>query len=216
MRRRLEPELLDSLPPTHPDALHSRADLIRLNQAMGNPSWFQQVVAGRCRPGDRVIELGGGDGTLSANLRRVAPRVGFHAIDRVPAPAGWPADARWHQADIRAFGGWRDYDVVIGNLILHHFDDDALRALGTAIRPHARLLVFNETCRRRRFQWLWAVAAPLKGANHVTRHDGRVSIAAGFRGDELARALGLEPDRWDWRVTETGLGAHRLVAERRP
>ena len=31
--------------------------------------------------------------------------------------------------------------------------------------------------------------APLLGANHVSLHDAHVSIAAGFLGDELPRAL---------------------------
>jgi hypothetical protein len=49
----------------------------------------------------------------------------------------------------------------------------------------------------------------------VTRHDGRVSIAAGFRGDELAERLGLSARRWHWRSRGTLRGAHALVAWRR-
>jgi hypothetical protein len=52
-------------------------------------------------------------------------------------------------------------------------------------------------------------------AHQVTRHDGRVSIAAGFRHDELPRLLHLDPAVWTWRVQETLLGACRLVAKRR-
>jgi hypothetical protein len=58
--------------------------------------------------------------------------------------------------------------------------------------------------------------SPLFRANHVTRHDAHVSIAAGFRADELPRILGLEPSDWDCRCTTTVLGAYRLVAVRRP
>lgn len=143
------------------------------------------------------------------------PGIHVDGLDRVPAPHGWPAEATWHQTDLRAFGGWASYDIVIANLVLHHFDDIILSGLGSALAGRTRLLLFNEPARRRRHQWLWSVAAPLCGANHVTRHDGRLSIAAGFRGDELPLALGLTPADWHWRVNETGLGAHRLVAERR-
>lgn len=214
MQRRLVPELLDSLPADHPDALHSRRDLRVINRVMGNAPWFRSILAARLRPGESVLELGSGTGELAAFLRPITPR--YDGIDRVPRPSAWPASARWHQADIAAFAGWHDYPVVIGNLILHHFDDSALRPLGDAISPHARLLVFSEPTRKRFNQWIWNVAAPLGGANHVTRHDGWVSIAAGFRGDDLPLALGLDPSRWNCEITNSWLGAYRLVAERRP
>ena len=41
-----------------------------------------------------------------------------------------------------------------------------------------------------------AFLAPLFRANRVTLHDAHVSIAAGFRGDELPRALGLDPAQY--------------------
>lgn len=213
MQRRLEPELLDSLPPDHPDALHSRRDLHVINRVMGNAPWFEKTLARHVRSGERVIELGSGTGELSARLRTVTPLV--DGIDRIPAPSAWPASARWHQADIQTFTGWNAYPVVIGNLILHHFDNVSLRALGEAISPHARLLLFSEPTRKRLNQRCWNIVAPLCGANHVTRHDGRVSIAAGFLGDELPHALGLDPSVWRWEISHTWLGAYRLIAERR-
>jgi 2-polyprenyl-3-methyl-5-hydroxy-6-metoxy-1,4-benzoquinol methylase len=214
VQRRLEPELLDSLPPDHPDALHSRRDLRVINRIMGNAPWFEKTLARHVRPADRVIELGSGTGELSARLRAVTPHV--DGIDRIPAPPAWPVSARWHQADIQNFTGWPAYSVVVGNLILHHFDDTALRTLGNAISPHARLLLFSEPTRKRLNQRFWNLAAPICGANHVTRHDGYVSIAAGFLGDELPHALGLDPSSWCWQISHTWLGAYRLIAERRP
>jgi len=38
----LQAELLDSLPPDHPDALHNRRDLRLTNALMGNSRWFQR------------------------------------------------------------------------------------------------------------------------------------------------------------------------------
>ena len=215
MQRRLEPELLDSLPPDSPEALHSRRDLRLVNRAMGSAPWFEKTLARHARPGERVIDLGSGTGELAARLRSAAPVV-IDGIDRIPQPAGWPAQAGWHQSDILAFTGWDAYDIVIGNLILHHFDDAQLRALGEAIRPHARMLIFSEPTRRQFNQWVWNVTAPLCGANHVTRHDGRVSIAAGFIGDEIPLALGLDASVWSWNISYSWIGAHRLIATRRP
>jgi 2-polyprenyl-3-methyl-5-hydroxy-6-metoxy-1,4-benzoquinol methylase len=214
VQRRLEPEILDSLPPEHPDALKSRRDLRVINRVMGNARWFRSALSGRVRPGERVLELGSGTGELARHLRPVAPLI--DSIDRVPPPPTWPASARWHQADIQDFAGWNDYPVVIGNLILHHFTDEALTTLGAAIRPHARLLVFSEPTRKRFNQHFWDFITPLVGAHPVTQHDGSVSIAAGFRGNELPLALGLDPKLWQWRVTSSWLGACRVIATRRP
>lgn len=211
--RRLEPELLGSLPADHLDALHRRRDLRVINRVMGNARWFRATLGARLRPGERVIELGAGTGELSQTLRAVAPLI--DGIDRVPAPTAWPIPSRWHQADIEHFTGWNDYPVVMGNLILHHFTDASLRGLGAALAPHARLLVFSEPTRKRRIQRFWKIAAPLAGANPVTLHDGYVSIAAGFCADELPHSLGLDPALWNWRVTTTRLGAYRLIAQRR-
>ena len=213
MQRQLVPELLDSLPSDHPDAIHSRRDLRIVNRLMGNSRWFQRTLPACVRPGERTLELGAGAGDLALLLQCANPAI--DALDRVAAPAAWPAHARWHQADLQHFDSWPDYPVVIGNLILHHFEATELRALGKTLQAHARVLIFCEPARRRRFLWIWNVLAPLCLANHVTRHDGRASITAGFRGNELPRALGLSPLVWTWRIESSVLGAYRLVAERR-
>lgn len=213
MPRTLQPELLDALPPDDPAALHSRRDLRLVNRAMGNFRWFARTLPPLVRPGERILELGAGTGELGHSLHRHA--LALDALDRCPRPSSWPAARAWHQADLANFPAYADYPVIIGNLIFHHFSASDLAALGARLRPTARLIVASEPARRRIFQILFAAIAPLLGANYVTRHDARVSIAAGFRGDELPRALGLDPAHWDCRVTTGLLGAYRLVALRR-
>lgn len=213
MERRLTPELLDSLPHDHPDALHNRRDLRLINAFMGNVRWFVRTLPPFVRSGETVLELGAGLGELARELARHGPQV--DGLDRWPRPRAWPADRTWHQTDVEAFAAWDDYPVVIGNMILHQFAPEALRALGAHLDRHARLLVLCEPARRRRSQRLFAVAAPLMGANHVSRHDGHVSIAAGFLDNELPVQLGLPADRWTWRIQTTFFGAYRMVAERR-
>jgi hypothetical protein len=112
-------------------------------------------------------------------------------------------------------GGYGRYPVIIGNLIFHQFSRDELAGLGRTLRAEARLIVACEPLRSRFHQALFATLAPVFGANRVTRHDGRVSIAAGFRGDELPRALGLDDLDWDCRCHATALGGYRMVALRR-
>jgi 2-polyprenyl-3-methyl-5-hydroxy-6-metoxy-1,4-benzoquinol methylase len=212
MERALEPELLDSLPPSHPDALHNRRDLRLTNVIMRNYAWLRRTLQQQARRSERMLEIGAGDGELGRHLARVGIKV--DGLDLWARPSTWPAESDWHLADLRQFEQWGRYSVVIGNLIFHQFADAELRALGERLRD-ARLIVACEPARRRASQVVYASIGPLLGANHVTLHDAHVSIRAGFQNEELAHALGLTPTDWEVRTTITFMGAYRMVAVRR-
>ena len=206
--RVLAPEILDSLPADHPDAIRSRADLRLINHLMGNYRWFFSVLRqeGRWRPATRVIELGAGDGTLARALLAQAKDWHYEAIDLAPAPQELPKNCVWHQGDLfdvlpRLQG---KADAVIANLFLHHFPDAELRRIGDLLRPFP-FVAFCEPWRQRRFH-VAGHALNLLGINRVTRHDMHVSIDAGFTGRELADSLGLP----DASIQYSKLGAYRL------
>jgi predicted amidohydrolase len=186
--------------------------LVRINRILGSEPWFRRELRRRVRPGERILELGAGTGEMG--IRLAAAGVAIDGLDLWPRPAAWPGPAHWHQADVRTFAGYEGYPVVIANLLLHQFSAEDLAAVGRRIGG-ARLIIASEPARRRRSQALFAALAPVLGANHVTRHDGRVSIAAGFVGEELPAALGLAPDRWAWSCRTSWLGAYRMIAVRR-
>lgn len=213
MQRTLEPELLDSLPPDHPDALHNRRDLRLTNAVVGNDRWFARTLPPLLPPHARVLELGAGTGELGRRLARNSVRL--DGLDLWPRPTHWPADRAWHVADLRAFDRYCDYDAIIGNLIFHQFSAADLAALGLRLQATAKIILACEPARRRASQVLFRAIAPLLGANHVSLHDAHVSIAAGFRGAELPRALGLDAAHWRVRCFATALGAYRMVAIRR-
>ncbi len=213
MNRACEPELLDSLPHDHPDAAHSRRDLRLINGFMRNRAWFEATLPRVLGPGERVLEIGAGTGEMGVALN--ASGIPLDGLDLWPRPAAWPAGRAWHQADLKAFVGYGAYAAVIGNLIFHQFTQAELAALGARLRRTARVVVACEPERRGMSQTLVAAIGPLLGANHVTLHDARVSISAGFRGDELPVALGMADGSWDFTCTTTALGACRMVAVRR-
>jgi SAM-dependent methyltransferase len=213
MHRTLHPELLDSLPPDHPDALHNRRDLRRINAILGNHRWFARMLPAVLRPGERVLELGAGTGELGLRLARGGMAV--DGLDLWPRPACWESSARWHRADLRAFDGFGAYAALIGNLIFHQLSDADLLDLGQRLRSHARVIAAVEPARRRISQRLYAILARALGANHVSLHDGHVSIQAGFRGSELPQLLGLSPAEWEIRGHTTLLGVYRIMAVRR-
>jgi SAM-dependent methyltransferase len=213
MHRSLQPELLDSLPHDHPDALHNRRDLRLTNRILGTHRWIARTMPPLLRQGERALEVGAGTGELGLRLTRRG--VLLDGLDLWPRPADWPAERDWHVADLRAFAGYANYPAVIGNLIFHQFSAADLAALGRAIQSRARVVVACEPARRRVSQFLFRAFGSLLGANHVSLHDGHVSIAAGFRDDELPRALGLLAPDWEVRCSTTSLGAYRMLAIRR-
>lgn len=212
MQRTLEPELLDSLPPTHPDALHNRRDLRITNAILGNHRWLRRTLPEVMRPGERLLELGAGTGELGRGLHHTGLNV--DGLDLWPRPADWRETAAWHVADLRNFDGYPAYAGIVGNLIFHQFSEEDLRDLGAKLQQHARVIVACEPHRRRISQVLYRTVGPLFGANRVSLHDAHVSIAAGFRDDELPLALGLAPRFWAVRISCSALGLYRMVAIR--
>lgn len=213
MKRTCEPELLDNLPHDHPDAVHSRRDLRLVNRFMRNAAWFEGTLPGLMRSKEGLLEIGAGTGELGLLLNRRG--IAADGLDLCPGPKRWPMERAWHQADLRFFAGYSAYPVVIGNLIFHQFSDSELATLGSVLRLGSRVIAASEPLRRRLSQRVMAKLAPLLGANHVTLHDAHVSIAAGFTGNELPEALGLDSSQWVITCKETMLGAYRMVAVRR-
>ncbi len=213
MQRTLQPELLDGLAPDHPDALHNRRDLRVINAFTGNHRWLGRTLPPLLHRGELALELGAGTGELGGRL--IAAGVALDGLDLWPRPAPWPPARAWHKANLLTFDGYAPYGAIVGNLIFHQFSTDDLAALGEKLRRSARVIVACEPARVRYVQVLFRLVAPLFRANYVSRHDAHVSIAAGFRGDELPRALGLAAPAWDVRCTTTLLGLSHLVAVRR-
>jgi hypothetical protein len=227
MNRRVEPELLDTLPPEDPAAIRSRQDLRRINAWMRNPQIMAQAL--RENTGDEVpdsiLELGAGDGDFLLSLaHKLTPgwsgtratlldrqlrvssdtRKGFQV-------ANWPlAVATADVFDWKPPAG--EQPVIVANLFLHHFEEARLAELLRKIAGTTRLFVAVEP---RRMPWpaFGGMLLALIGCNHVTRHDGTVSIRAGFADREIS-ALWPEPQRWQLTEHRSGLFSHLFVARK--
>jgi hypothetical protein len=213
-QRLIEPELLDSLPHDDPGAVQSRADLLKVNWIMGNHAWMLRMLKNERKPGERICELGAGDGALSSKIiaNGLCGPNDLHAVDLAPAPPDWPAGASWQRGDLLA-AALPECEILIANLFLHHFSPEQLAALGQRIPASTRLILTADPARYRVHQITGGFVARLLRMHFVTRYDMRVSIRAGFRGDELPRSLGLQPP-WHWRGWCTMFGANRVVMRR--
>jgi SAM-dependent methyltransferase len=202
LARHLEPELLDVLPPTHPEATGSRRDLVRINALMFQPFIMRRLLARHLQqPPRRILEIGAGDGRfMLAIARRMArrwPNVELVLLDRAPvvsdalsgefAELGWRAEAVVADVfDWAEKAGRERFDVVAANLFLHHFDDAALSRLFAAIAALTPLFAATDPWRAG-FPLFATRLLPAIGANRVTLHDATASVRAGFSGSELAQ-----------------------------
>ena len=211
--REVRPEILDGLAQDSPAARASRRDLRIINGFLGSTAWFRRILHEQRRPGESVLEIGAGDGRLAGQLNLEPANVA--GLDLCGRPANWPTRSRWFKTDIIDFEGWANYPIVIGNLFFHHFDQARLAELGARISRHARLIIASEPLRVRHTLSLFALLCRLIRAHAVTRYDGRVSIAAGFRHEELPCLLQLDLAVWSWEVGETWRGTSNLIARRR-
>ncbi len=217
VQRTVKPEILDSLPEGHPDALKNRRDLLMLNRLMRNFGWFNRNIRRHLRADDRILEIGSGVGELGHYLSRRALK-GFSGdvagLDFWGRPAMWPAKWLWVRGDLLAFADYPRHSIILANMVLHQFSTEQLREWAHIALPETRLLLVNEPTRRKSAV-LQFRAACLLGLNYVSRHDGRISIEAGFRNHELPDMLGLDPQTWNVRVATSVLSGYRLIAERR-
>ncbi len=223
--RRLEPERLDDLPPSDPRAAHSRRDLARINAVMGHRRILAAGLAARADGSPRrIVELGGGDGTLLLGIGRTLSRrwrgVEVTLVDRHDLVADRTREAfaacAWRLEIVRAdaleyLADAPPADAVVANLFIHHLEDPALVRLFRLLTEKSRLFVACEPRRCPAALWgsrlLWAL-----GCNDVTRHDAEVSVRAGFAARELSA---LWPQA-GWRLEEYRAGpfTHVFAASR--
>jgi hypothetical protein len=227
--RRVEPEMLDTLPEADRRAIRARQDLRRINRVMAAQTLLCRGIdaATRGRPPRCIVELGAGDGTLLLRVaRRRAtqwPGVNATLVDRQdlvsPATRQGFAALGWNLRVVtREVFDWLDatppvaHDLLVANLFLHHFAGNALQRLLLGIAARSTAFVACEP-RRAATALLGSHLVGWLGCNAVTRHDAVLSVHAGFRAAELTAAW---PREGAWEIDEyaAGLFTHCFWARR--
>jgi hypothetical protein len=225
--RRVTPELLDELPTDDPRAIRSRADLRRINRVMGAQSLLVRALAtAGARPAMRLVEVGAGDGSLALRIARSRarhwPGVDLTLLDRSPSVApetvaairalGWSVDVvaadvlDWLNAQVAQHDG-----IAFANLFVHHFQGDRLSSLLGGLAERFSAFACSEP-RRSLVSLAGSHLLGLMGCNAVTRHDGVVSVNAGFRDAELSEAWPRASRSWELHETAAGAFSHLFVA----
>lgn len=212
MQRVVESEIIDELPPDHPDVVRSRADLKVINFLMGNERWIARRIAGF--PGARrkgVVEIGAGEGTLLARLARRYPGIPLTACDLAPRPEGLDESIRWDRRDVFDSLAAISGGVLAANLFLHHFEDAELERFRQYM-ANFEVICINEPHRTPRTIRDAGLLLPFVG--RATKHDMIVSIRAGFLPGELPERLGLDSGEWRVREETSWRGGLRVLASR--
>lgn len=238
--RRVSAETLDGLAEADPAAMRSRRDLQRIHRVMGTRTIVLRALRRLVTSHPptqplRLLELGAGDGSLMLGVARAlggrAPQVELTLLDRQDLvskatlagylDAGWRAKVQvrdvldWSSSSVDAPAGQGapQWDLIVCNLFLHHFEGAQLRALLAAIESRSARLF---ACEPRR-SWLALAASHLVGligANAVTREDAVLSVHAGFRGQELTRIWSQAMSGWRVEEYSAGLFSHCFSAVR--
>lgn len=230
MVRTLHAELVDELPANHPEAMRSRGDLRLLNALMGHTGILARSLksVSEKKTSLRLVEIGAGDGQVLLHVARrlVARRydvdvvfVDLQDLLRDETKADFAAldwGVRLERGDIFQWLGDtvdEPTDVIVANLVLHHFSNEQLQSLFSLAARKADALIAVEP-QRARFPLFCARWLSLIGCNPVTCHDAPISVRAGFKGWELS-ALWPTDGKWNFMERRAGLFSHLFVAQRK-
>ena len=185
--RVLKPELLDSaVCELRNRNLH---DITRINRWCGGHRILLRVLRDLASPRERfsVLDVGAASGDMGECIRKAFPNARVLVTDYRLANLRNPALPRLAADAFRLPFLPATFDFVICSSLLHHFPDEEIVDLIRKTRSLARrALIILDLERhpipyyflpmtRRVFEW-----------STLTLHDGPISVAAGFRAEELA------------------------------
>ena len=211
-RRFIRPELLDDLPLQQKQG--SLRDLDRLNRQSGLRP-LRQLMGKVARHSDSftMLDVGAASGFMGKCICQSYPGAQVTSLDQKPDHL-LPAPAPKVAADALSLPfGPASFDFVFSSLFLHHFEDDAVTGLLREMARVAKSAVLALDLYRHPIPYYFVpLSKPVYGWDPITAHDAPVSVAAGFRPQELAalaRHAGLKDCEgrshgWSFRVTLVG------------
>ena len=221
--RSTEPERMDAAdldPAVYAAMLGDLARVNRLTLAASPTLAFLARAVGEAKS-FRLLDVGFGQGDM---LRRIAAWAAARGIAtelvgvdlnprsvaaaRAATPPGSPIEYRTGD-----YADQGEFDVVVSSLVAHHMSAAELQAFLRWMEAQASRGWFINDLHRHRFAHLgYPLLARLMRWHPIVRHDGRVSIARGFRPAEW-RAMLAEAGVRDARVFRAF--PFRLCVERR-
>jgi trans-aconitate 2-methyltransferase len=116
-------------------------------------TWARELIARlKLRGDERILDVGCGDGKITAEIARAVPRGAAVGVDASPEMIGFAnrtfppskiPNLEFHVMDARKILFVRKFDLVFSNAALHWVDDHQaiLRGAASVLRPGGRLVI---------------------------------------------------------------------------
>jgi SAM-dependent methyltransferase len=184
--RVLKAEWLEAMPSS--EAERNLSDLVRINRWFGGHRALLQVFRKLVHPQDRfsVLDVGAASGDMGRRILRSYRNSLVVSLDhRVTHLRSAQPPRVVAEASALPFND-RSFDFVLCSLLLHHFSDQHAAALvRELIRFPRRALIILDLERHSVPYSFLTSSSWLFGWSELTVHDGCVSVAAGFKPEEL-------------------------------
>ena len=185
--RVLKPELLDSAGRELRDL--NLQDIVRINRWCGGHRVLLRVLRGLVSSGERfsVLDVGAASGDMGQCIREVFPNARVLLTDYRLAHLRNTALPRAAADAFRLPFLPGTFDFVICSSVLHHFPDGQVVDLIRKTRSFARRALIIIDLERHPIPYYFLPSTRrVFGWSTLTLHDGPISVAAGFRAEELA------------------------------
>ncbi len=199
-------ELLDREDVDIDSAVESFNDLRRINYYLGGIGVYKKALFRILRnyPRDQalsILDVGTGSGDLSAEISHWCSKQQIDAaitgLDIQPRFLQLAQQRHTANGQLQLIASdalnmpFQDnsFDIVISNLVLHHFYDRAENLLNEMFRVARDAVVVNDLSRHSVPLLFFKIFSPLFVRSPVTRYDGEVSLRRAFSYSEIYRFL---------------------------
>jgi hypothetical protein len=186
--RIIKPELMDDAPEA--EVVPCLRDLVRINRWFGGHGVLLRMLSSVVRPADEftLLDVGAATGDTAAAIAGTFPGARVISLDRdffhVSNGRGNRICGDGFRLPFRSHA----VDFVFCSLFLHHFEEERIVEFFREAARVARRAVLISDLERRLAPYVFLPATRwLFRWCDLTLHDGRISVAAGFRRGELLR-----------------------------
>lgn len=217
-RRATAPELMDDLTRGGDELREALRHLRRLNRLFAASGQTLHGVSRLWEQAGRpkrlsILDVGAGSGDVNERLLRWADATGIElAITLADRTEEACAEASAYFADeprVRVVRSdlfeleTETADIVTASQFVHHFDDDELTGVASAMLRASRVGVVIQDIHRHWLPWtaVWLASRVVSGNRYIV-NDGPLSVAKGFRAEDwerLSERLGTVKASYSWR-----------------
>jgi 2-polyprenyl-3-methyl-5-hydroxy-6-metoxy-1,4-benzoquinol methylase len=187
-KRRIVPELLETFTWAHTDVDFVLRDLVRINHHFGGHSVILQALerAGCGEDFFSLVDIGAASGDSSRIIHRRFPGARCLNLDRNAVNLASAPEPKIVADAFNLPFSAKSFDYVFCSSFLHHFADEQVVELLKGFAKVAKKAVVVVDLERHRVpHWFLRISSFVMRWHWLTVHDGRVSVRASFRAEEL-------------------------------